>query len=85
MTYEYDIKKKAMKFIRKQQPNQQKRILEAIYALPLTGDVKKLKGEDDLYRLRVGDFRVLFELNQKTNTITLVCVTDADNRGQIYK
>lgn len=46
MTYEYDIKKKAMKFIRKQQPKQQQRILEAIYALPLTGDVKKLKGED---------------------------------------
>lgn len=85
MTYEHKIKKKAIKFIRKQQPSQQKRILEAIYALPLTGDVKKMKGEDQLYRLRVGDFRVLFELNQKTNTITLVCVTDADNRGQIYK
>jgi len=85
MTYEHKIKKKAIKFIRKQQPSQQKRILEAIYALPLTGDVKKMKGEDHLYRLRVGDFRVLFELNQKTNTITLVCVTDADNRGQIYK
>jgi mRNA interferase RelE/StbE len=26
------------------------------------GDIKKLKGFDDLYRLRVGDFRVKFKL-----------------------
>lgn len=85
MTYEYEIKKKAMKFIQKQDKNQQKRIFEAVYALPLSGDIKKMKGEDCTYRLRVGDFRLLFELKPKTNEITLVNVTKADNRGQIYK
>lgn len=85
MNYEYEIRKKAMRFIEKQQPKQQKRILKAIYDLPLAGDIKKMKGEDDLYRLRVGDFRLLFELKPKSNTITLVSITDADSRGQIYK
>ena len=27
------------------------------------GDVKKLKGQDNLYRLRVGDYRILFRLD----------------------
>lgn len=85
MTYEYNIRKKAMKFIQKQDKKQQERIFKAIYALPIIGDVKKMAGEDKLYRLRVGDYRVLFEMSAKTNTVTLIDVTDADNRGQIYK
>lgn len=84
MNYEYEIRKKAMKFIQKQERSQQIRILRAIYLLP-QGSVKKMQGFADLYRLRVGDYRILFEMNQKTDTITLITITDADNRGQIYK
>lgn len=84
MTYEYSIRKKAIKFIQKQERKQQERLLKAIYALPL-GDVKKIVGEDNLYRLRVGDFRLLFEMSVKSNEITLIDVTNADNREQIYK
>lgn len=85
MIYEHKIKKKAMKFIQKQEPKQQKRIFKAIFAVPFSGDIKKMKGEDNLYRLRVGDYRFLFEMNEKTQEITLISITDADNRGQIYK
>ena len=85
MTYEYNIRKKAIKFIKKQNKDQQERILKAIYALPIIGDIKKMSGEAMLYRLRVGDYRILFEMYPKTNTITLIDITDADNRGQIYK
>ncbi|OLA68099.1 MAG: hypothetical protein BHW52_12365 [Ruminococcus sp. 37_24] len=85
MTYEYNIRKKAMKFIRKQDKKQQERIFKAIYVLPTLGDIKKMIGEDNLYRLRVGDFRILFEMSAKSNTVTLIDVTNADNRGQIYK
>ncbi len=84
MNYEYEIRKKAMKFIQKQERSQQIRILRAVYLLP-QGSVKKMQSFTDLYRLRVGDYRILFEMNQKTDTITLITVTDADNRGQIYK
>lgn len=84
MNYKYSIRKKAMKFIKKQERKQQERLLKSIYSLPF-GDVKKMKGEDDLYRLRVGDFRLLFKLSLQSNEITLIDVTDADNRGQVYK
>lgn len=85
MKYTYNIHKKAMKFIMKQERKQQQRLLAAIYALPLNGDVKKMSGEENLYRLRVGEFRVLFEIHPQSAVVTLICVTDAGNRGQIYK
>ena len=74
-----------MKLIRKQDKKQQERIFKAKYVLPTLGDIKKMIGEDNLYRLRVGDFRILFEMSAKSNTVTLIDVTNADNRGQIYK
>jgi mRNA interferase RelE/StbE len=46
----------------------------------LSGDIKKLKGSKKQYRLRVGDYRVLFEL--EANTIT---VYDFGYRKDIYK
>ena len=74
-----------MKFIQKQTTEQQKRIFRAIYLLPLVGDVKKLSGTDSKFRLRVGDYRILFEIVPETEELTLVDITDAGNRGQIYK
>lgn len=74
-----------MKFITKQDKKQQERLLKAIYLLPVIGDVCKMSGEDNLYRLRIGDYRILFELSAKSNTVTLIDVTNADNRGQMYK
>ncbi len=62
MQNNYNIKltKKAEKFIKKQDTDTQKRLLRAIVELP-EEDIKKLKGIDELYRLRVGDFRIIFE------------------------
>jgi len=38
----------------------------------LAGDVKKLKGSRNEYRLRVGNYRVIFELEGKTATVYAV-------------
>ncbi len=46
----------------------------------LEGDVKKLKGARNEYRLRVGDYRLLFELEGTT-----VIVYSAGNRKDIYR
>ena len=83
MKYRYNIRKKAMKFIQKQNAEQQKRIFRAIYLLPLTGDIKKLSGTSQ-FRLRVGDYRILFDVVPETNELTRVDITDAGNRRQIY-
>ena len=81
MTYKISIKKKAQKFIDKQDKKQKIRIYKAIYNLPY-GDIKKLKGYNTTYRLRIGDIRVIFEWVE--NEI-IIDVTDADNRGDVYK
>lgn len=79
MNFKIEIKKSALKFIKKQDKNQQKRLLEAIYHLP-NGDVKKMKGSENC-RLRVGDYRILYHVD---NEILVITVIAAGNRGQIY-
>ncbi len=80
MENNYNIKltKKAEKFIKKQDKDTQKRIIKSIVELP-EGDIKKLRGMDEIYRLRVGDYRVLFEKNDEELIIAV------GNGGQIYK
>ena len=80
--YKIIIEKPAAKFIRKQPADQQKRILKAISQLPFSGDIKQMKGEPGLYRLRVGDYRIIYRVEHEVLT---VIVMDAGNRGQIYK
>ncbi len=81
MTYKININKKAKKFIDKQDRNQQIRIYKAIYNLP-AGDIKQLKGYNTTYRLRVGNYRILFIWNENEIIINII---DADNRGDVYK
>lgn len=71
--------KKAVKFLKHQDRSTQKRLITAISKLPSEGDIKKLKGTDG-YRLRVGTFRVLFNVNG-----VIIDIIDIGNRGQIYK
>ena len=42
MKYKVVVEKRAVKFIRKQQHAQQKRILEALAQLPFVGDIKPI-------------------------------------------
>lgn len=70
--------KQAKKFLVRQEHKIRRRIEAAIHTLPL-GDVKKLQGQSG-YRLRVGDFRILFD--EEGNVIMIIRI---DNRGQVYK
>ncbi len=53
----------------------------AIYKIP-EGDIKRLAGQDGLYRLRVGDFRVIYSIHYDVITIMIFNI---GNRGDIYK
>lgn len=70
--------KQAIKFLSKQNKSTRIRIVNAINQLP-KGDVKKLQGEDG-YRLRVGDYRVIFDRNGD-----ILYIEKIDSRGQVYK
>ncbi len=80
--YNIILKKRAKKFIDGLPLSEKKRLVRAIEFLPDGEDIKKLKGHNDLLRLRVGDYRVIYTVN---NGELIVCVIDAGNRGDIYK
>lgn len=79
--YRIIIKKPAKKFIDKLPKNEKQRIVKAIEKLPEGEDIKKLKGHNNIYRLRVGDYRILYTVD---NGEFVVIVINAGNRGQIY-
>ena len=77
-----EIDKPALKFLAKQPKLQQERLLRAISKLPDVGDIKPMSGHDELYRLRVGTYRVLYTFRKE---ILIVRVLEIGNRGDIYK
>ena len=81
MKYSIVIEKAAERFITKLPRPDKERVLKAIYRLP-EGDTKPLKGHPGHLRLRVGDYRIIYTVD---NGKLVVCVIDAGNRGQIYR
>ena len=63
----------------------QKRIVRTIDALatePRPEGVRKLGGEKDLYRIRVGDFRVLYRVEDRVLIILVIAI---GNRRDVYR
>ena len=79
--YKILLKKRAKKFIDKMPMNEKRRVVAAIERLPQGEDIKRLKGYDGLMRLRVGEYRIIYTVD---NGELVVYVIDAGNRGQIY-
>ena len=79
--YQIILKKKAKKFIDRLPLNEKRRIVTAISQLPGGEDIKKLKGHEDLLRLRVGEYRIIYTVDHGK---CIILVIDAGNRGEIY-
>ena len=79
--YKIVLKKKAKKFIDKLPLPEKKRIISAIEKLPDGEDIKRLQGYDDVLRLRVGTYRIIYTVDNGKLGVTVI---DAGNRGQIY-
>jgi mRNA interferase RelE/StbE len=82
MKYEIEIKDEAKIALRKLPDEVRREIGYRLHLLlqDFSGDVKKLKGSKNEYRLRVGDHRVLFELVGKR-----IVVYTLGQRKDIYK
>jgi mRNA interferase RelE/StbE len=80
--YELRFKPRSLKDLRKLPPRQQGRVLEKIETLSedLAGDVKQLTSFTPEYRLRVGDYRVLFEVEEDS-----VVVYRIRHRREVYR
>ncbi len=75
---------RALKFLSKLEKVSKERIFKRIKELcedPFPSDVKKLKGEPDVYRIRIGDFRVLYRIISEDDVILIFRV---DKRSRVY-
>jgi len=84
VTYEVFIERRAQRSLAKIVRPQRDKILAAIRQLgtePRPVGVKKLSGRD-AWRLRVGDYRVLYEVRDSS---LVVLVVDIGHRREIYR
>jgi mRNA interferase RelE/StbE len=80
--YQIEFKPKVIKDLQKIPVNDRERIINKIEAMQddLQGDVKRLTNFTPEYRLRVGDYRILFELEEQT-----IIVYRVKHRSQAYE
>lgn len=82
MKYEIEIRRRAEKDLAAIQKSDAQRIADAIFLLAdgLTGDIKRLTNFSPEYRLRVGDWRILFEISKNKVTIFRIL-----HRREVYR
>lgn len=84
--YDMKIDKQAIKYIKKADELTRRRLINALTELaesPFSDPhVKRLKGYTNLFRKRVGDLRIIFEVNQGE---LIVLILKIGSRGDIYK
>ncbi len=84
MPYQLTIKPKAAKVLEKINEPNYSRIKTAIYSLandPRPLGCKKLKGRDG-YRIRVGEYRIIYDIFDKILTIDVVAL---GHRKDVYE
>lgn len=82
--YELRIKPSAVKELEALQTKDQRRIVSKIQNLavePRPQGCEKLTGQDR-FRLRQGDFRILFEIDDNLETVTVVKI---GHRREVYR
>lgn len=88
MSYRLLLHKSVTKFLDKLTEKQRQDIsakLELLKENPFSSqqlDIKMMQGYDSLYRLRVGQYRLIYQVEEDK---LLIFILKAGNRGDIYK
>ena len=85
MTWQVEIERKAQKALKKIPNPYKSNIIEAIDDLSVDAyphGSKKLKGAADLYRIRVNDYRIIYQVREKKLLILIVRI---GHRKDIYE
>ena len=85
MKYKVQLKRSVIKTLKSIPQKEIKKIGKKIDSLeqnPVPKDSKKIKGGKDLYRVRVGNYRILYFFQ---NSDLIVLVIRVDHRKDIYK
>lgn len=59
-----------------------KQRIDSLAKNPYPSGIKKIEGEEELYRLRVGDYRILYQVKEKT---LLVLIVRIGHRREVYR
>ena len=84
MKYKIQLKRSVVKTLKSLPQREVKKIGKKIDSLgqnPVPKDSKKIKGEKDLYRVRVGDYRILYFFQNSALTVLVIRV---GHRKDIY-
>lgn len=85
MIFEITYDKQPVKFLKKLDKNTAKRILDKIDVVfanePVPSDAKRIIGEHGVFRLRIGDYRILYRIDYEKNMIVIFKI---DKRENIY-
>ena len=85
MIYEIEFKPAAWRELSRLERDLQERVAVAIDALAANSrppGSRKLRGASDLYRIRIGDYRVLYAMNEETASLLIVRIR---HRGTAYR
>jgi len=85
MAYSIELKKSVEKDIRKIPKKEIRRIVEAMEGLakePRSSGSMKIKATERTYRIRVGDYRVIYQIDDEEKT---VLVTHIRHRKDAYR
>jgi mRNA interferase RelE/StbE len=85
MAYAIQFKPAALRQLEKLPRGPQKRIASKIQALrddPFPSGCKKLFGEPDTWRVRVGDYRVIYRVHRG---VLLILVVNIGHRRDVYR
>lgn len=85
MTYRIEVAPGAIRQLRKLEPSARRRVQAAIELLaeqPRPSGAKKLVGGDSEWRVRTGDYRVVYEVR---DDVLLVLVVAIGHRRDIYQ
>ncbi len=83
-SFRVEIAPLARRQIRKLARKAQQAIIERIEQLaaaPRPPGVKKLVSEDDLYRVRVGDYRIIYQIRDRD---LLILIVKVGHRREVY-
>ena len=83
--FDINYSNQAKRFLKKADRILIKRLIDKIEELrnaPIIHDTKTVEGyEEKLFRVRVGDYRILYEVDYKNNKIGIVKI---DKRSKVY-
>ena len=85
MSYRIDVKRSAAKALQKIPKADQKKIADKIDALaqnPPNPDTTKMKGNNPFHKIRVGDYRIIYEIHEE---VLIILIVKIGHRKDVYK